>query len=396
MRHSFKGLCSHKPDLMRDCRNRANIAAAHIEHDYKGGTQILNVTHNANRNRAHSGYKESHMSNKVHATFVIGMLAAGTCAFGGDRITGVSTTTIAAHSDARIAVPFTQQSRGSFTATGTTAGGVTVAGPLQTNVFQAAYFVRFTSGAAAGRWSTVTGNTATELMLESPSVLTGVVAGDQFDLYPHQTLATAFPDELEGLSFRKSASAFIRSTEILVPATGVGVNKSAGATYFYLNGEWRRFGTAGNFDQTILPPQRHFIVRNNSSTPLSVHTFGEVVTTSQVTSLPIEGQQNDTPAATGQPLPLTLSQLHLGGTPAFTSSADADNRADELLVFDGAAPGQNKLPSAVYFYIDGQGWRKVGEAGNFNQQRLPTGAAIVVRKAPGAVGSVNWTQTSPF
>src|SRR6185295_14326839 len=102
-----------------------------------------------------------------------------------------------------------------------------------------------------------------------------------------------------------------------LPDTGIGTDKAATETYYYRNGAWRKFGAAAtaNFDNTVLSPDLHFIIRNNNATALTFISKGEADTNRQQSRIVrTESAQNDVPAASGNPFPVKLLDLNLGGT----------------------------------------------------------------------------------
>ncbi len=341
------------------------------------------------------------MKIKTSIATAVTLLAVGVHAANAE-VAGYNGTAVPTGSDAFVSVPFTIECEASLTVNAVVGGsGVTVNETLVDSKYNTGlYYVRVTSGVADGKWSTITSNTTGELVLTDTSILTGIVNGDSLKVYPHQTLETVFFDGLEGTSYLASTSTFFRNgTEVLVPSSDPGTDKGAAAIYYYFDGQWRDanvFG-GGDADDVILAPQSQVIVRNTSSTAtLNVYTFGDVETHTQVAAIPVLGVANDVAAATGQPIARTLSQLQLGGSAAFASSSAVDAvDGDQLLVFDNAASGINKGPSATYYYADGQWLNVVGDA-NSDAVELPAGAAVLIRKVSGAVSTVSWKQSSPF
>jgi len=343
---------------------------------------------------------------KSTAAAAIALLSLAAQSIGLAETVGYNKVTVPGNSDALVSVPFTLDAAATLTVTGVVPStGVTVAGPLTNNQYQNLYYVRFLTGNAAGQWSTISSNTTTQLNFSVTSFVGSIANGDQFQVIRHQTLASIFPDGLEGVSFVKSNSAINnianRRTEILIPnSTAIGINKASSASYFYLSGEWRRQSQAGNFDNTVIEPHTYVIIRNsNNATPLTFYSLGDVVSTGQlVDRVRTETSKNDVYKSAMNPLPITLAGLELGGTPAFVSSTslinNVANRRDELLVFNNATTGINKASSASYFYFNGA-WRKQGSGGaNFDGEVLPAGSAILIRKYQGvSAGNADWAQS---
>jgi len=323
---------------------------------------------------------------------------------------GMNMTVVAPLGDSIVSVPFVQRTEGVFTVTSVSSNVANISQTLNLNQYSGSlFYVRFTSGIANGRWSTIVSNTANSFTLDDATLLSGVVIGDSFKVLRHHTLSSLFPDAHKGLSFIQSPNAFTRSTEILVipvgGANGVtpainGINKSASTTYFFLNGRWNRSNAATNGDNDIILPQSYFIIRNRSAaTSLTFTSFGEVEPSAQATRIVIQSIKNDIPGSTGLPVPVRLSQLDLGGSSAFVNSPSSFSRGDELYVFPpNGTTGFNKSASITYYFLNGA-WRKSpGSAAlNADAELLPAGAAFVFRKSAGAAGTaVIWNAPNPF
>ncbi|MCA9398958.1 MAG: TIGR02597 family protein [Candidatus Omnitrophica bacterium] len=317
-------------------------------------------------------------------------------------LVGYNKIDVPAGSDALFTVAFTEAADSSYTVSSVTGSGVTVADALSVDAFADTYYVRFTSGSGEGLWSTIDSNSASEFVLTDTGILSHVSAGDTFAVFPHATLETLFPDELKGISFEATPPPGIfLKTVILVPdTTSVGVNKATAATYYYLNGEWRKFGQPPTsvFNDVVIPPQVYTTLRNGGASPLEFFTLGKVSDLKIARILSTESSTNDIPVGSGFPVPVTLKQLNLGGTPAFQSTPPPGIFVkDQLLVFDNSVPGVNKSASATYFYYNGA-WRKFGQplTQSFDDEVLDPSAAILIRKAGGTPASTVWTQPSPI
>jgi uncharacterized protein (TIGR02597 family) len=314
------------------------------------------------------------------------------------EVDGFSCVEVKPESDSIVSVPFVRAGAREFTATGVAGSVITVGAStgFGTNELMDFYYVRLSNG----KWSTLTANTATTFTVADASILAGFEAGQSFKLFRHQTFESVFPDAFEGVSYLKSASGFTRSTEVIVLSTGIGINKAAQFTYFYLNGEWRRIGSAANQDNTVIPPQSLLIIRNGraSGKTLKFYTFGDVDDTTLVQPLAVGAVANDVPTAHGSPTGRTLAELNLANTPAFVSSASGFAIRDQIIVFDNSATGQNKAAFATYFHLSSGStneWRRIGSGANQNNTIIPPGTAFVIRKFAGTPGTVDWTQNQP-
>jgi len=266
---------------------------------------------------------------------------------------------------------------------GWTANAFVYASGTQSNT----YYLRFRTGAKAGCYYTVTGNTTDTLTINlAGDLLTGAAPGDQFAIIPYWTLGTAFPASAAGTSFQAS-TAFTRNTEILFPdQTSVGFNLAPTAIYYFLGSNWCQAGqpTSVSYNDTVLLPDSYVTIRNTAFTG-TISVLGGVITTPQ--STPINSYQTtaqDNFVALSYPVDTTLNNLGLSST--FVPST-AFSRQDQLLVFDNTTPAVNKSPSAVYYYLNGA-WRQAGQnsSTDFGTDVIKAGSGFIVRKAVNASG----------
>ncbi len=126
----------------------------------------------------------------------------------------------------------------------------------------APYFVKFLSGNEAGRVLLINANSTSELTLDTTDNATGaavaltatgfsVAAGDTFEIFPGDTLASIFGGAGQAPVLTGGESPFA-SDEVSV----YGVANSAPATYYFNTslGYWVAIGTAANANNTIIYP----------------------------------------------------------------------------------------------------------------------------------------------
>jgi uncharacterized protein (TIGR02597 family) len=331
----------------------------------------------------------------------------------------IKATTVNTNSDALISVPFHEATEFEGAVVGAPVGNTITANntiSFPVNGYTNQYFVRFTSGAKEGLWSTVIANGANTLTLEDAALVAGVMSGDTFVLQPHQTLNSLFPASLQGTSFIQSPSASIRRTEVLaLNLNGIGINKSSVASYYYINQAgtnvgWRLVAASPaqlvDVGHTVIPPGSYMILRNKGVTntlvclPAGTVEFGKVGRTLITRSV-----QNDYYVSSERPVDLTLNQLGLGGTAAFQSSPSPSIRRDTILMFDNDATGQNKSASATYYYINqagtNVGWRLVAPAPASlvdvgDDILVKAGQGFILRKATGTASTNDWTVAAPY
>jgi uncharacterized protein (TIGR02597 family) len=327
---------------------------------------------------------------------------------------GYNALSVPADSDALVSVPYNQIVEFTGTVSSVTGGNtLNVAGtPFTAGEFSnGLFFVRMSSGAKNGLWSTITNNTTSSVNLSDATLAAGVVAMDTFAIYPHQTLGEVFPANLLGTAFFASPNAGARKTEVLARnQTSVGINKSSVGTYFYLssgtNFGWRLFGQpiTTDFGNAILPPDTHVILRNNTNIVLTCVAQGTVDFGTLGRSLATyTNSQNDVYAVSGRPVPVSLNELGFGGTPAFRASPNAGNRVDQLFTYNNQALGKNKSSVGTYFYLSSGtnvGWRLFGQPittdyGPSNVIQAAEG--FVIRRGTNSVNaSADWQAAAPY
>jgi len=338
---------------------------------------------------------------KTRAIIIVAtvLMAIPTIGRAGQQV-GVNSINIPAQTDVYVSVPFTQRSEGTFTVTGTSGSDVNFAEATQAGAFANRFYLRFTSGPADGKWATITANGTNSATVADASVLAGVVAGNTFKVYRHQTFDTVFPSNFKGISYTVSLSLFARTFEVLIPTTGgATINRPAGTVYFHFNGTWRKSPGSPAVDAKfdIIPPQQLLILRNNNNSALTYYSFGDIELNEQTAPIVVQSSDNDIAISTGQPVPVTLSQLMIGGTAAWKDGVSVFNLGDEIQLRNNAAAGKNKPAAIIYFRLNGA-WRQTpgSPTVSVDDVLLPPGAAFFIRKDGGTPATEQWTQTSPL
>lgn len=320
---------------------------------------------------------------------------------------GAVSTPILANSDTLVVVPVQSQVAYAGVASAVSVIGsdlqidLSVSPGWTNNQFQSLYFVRFTSGAKAGSYFTVSANTAQSLLVSSDGgSLSGVVAGDKFDLCKYWTLNTLLPynDAAKNpLTVSGGTGALARRSQVIIPDNSFsGINLPAAGTYYFTSGGWRKVGdTVAFYNDTILLPDEHFIIRQPAAVTLdtSLTMVGGVNVDTLVVPMAtrVAGAQDN---ALGFARPADVSLAASGLASGFVASAGtgALARRDQLLVFDNSIRGFNKSAARTYFMVGTQ-WRKVGAVNDdASADVLPAGSALIVRKYQTAGGAIaNWT-----
>jgi uncharacterized protein (TIGR02597 family) len=261
------------------------------------------------------------------------------------------------------------------------------------------YFVRFTSGAAAGKVYTITANAADALTVNLGSdSLAAVAANDSFSIEAYWTLGTVFPN---GTGVNVSPTTGNRNTEILIPdLTSTGINLSASKIYFFNSGIWKQVGQGStSHNDDVLEPHVYFVVRHNVATNTTLTSVGRVISTPIAATLAAQiGSQQDNYVGLQRPEPVSLSGSGLIQSGAFIASPLPGTRTDELLTFDNTVVARNKSSDASYYYWQGA-WRQVGGGTNDFGSALifQPGTGVIIRKgtnnaAAAWTNNATWTQ----
>jgi uncharacterized protein (TIGR02597 family) len=270
----------------------------------------------------------------------------------------------------------------------------------QSNHYYALIGPSSTSDSKEGHSYMITGNGSNTITVDTTSDdLGGIPANTQVLIIPYSTFNTVFPASDANVSYIPSSNQFNRLTQIFLPNfSGSGINLSAAATYYYLNGAWRKFGQPTTVDHgdDILVPSGYFTVRN-ASTGTTLTLLGAVLTKKEtIPLLTSTSTQVDNFVSVTRPVDVSLDNLGLISSGVFASSPNQFNRVDQLFVFDSTTASINKSASATYFYSNGA-WRKFGQSisTNFGTDTIPAGAGFVIRKGITANGSAQFWQNAP-
>ena len=311
------------------------------------------------------------MRNHVTAIAVVAILAGAAGSAWAGNVVGYNRTVVPANSDVLLSVPFNNAIEGTFTVTGTTGSGVTVADTLVAAKYAGAYYVRFISGNASGLWTTITANGTNDFTLENAAVLALVSNGDQFRVYAHYTVGTLFPKRLYGQSFTSGTIVYVYVNNL----AAMTQNKSAAKSATYTtSGGGRWVGTGST---SVLAPETQFVLRNGSAQPLTMMTFG-VVPDYTVSMLIAAG--GDLVIGSGYPMAVTLKNAGMAGNGRI------------VYFYDDSATGTNKSAATSATYTTSGGGRWVGTGAN--GVILPS-QAITVRFPAGEAGT-KMTITKPY
>lgn len=235
-----------------------------------------------------------------------------------------------------------------------------------------------------------------------------VLVSVPYDNFAPLTLNDMFPPAFSNRAFAVS-SALVTRTVVLEylenPANTP--NRSAAAAYYFIrsgsNIGWRKFGVPNtvDFGPSNLMANAFVVLRNqnNGTNTLTYISRGGVETERLSRTLTAGNYTNDVYVSTGRPVGLTLNDLQLGGTPAFSNSTAFTVR-DTILVYDNAASGQNKSAAATYYFLGGPagGWRRFGFSGDYgNSNVFEAASGFIIRTAPiSSPRSIEWSAMATF
>jgi uncharacterized protein (TIGR02597 family) len=337
---------------------------------------------------------------------------------------GFATMPLLGNSDTHVSVPFTRPPEfvgGLQSVSGSPTNTITVSGtPWTANQFVYApgtqpknYYVLIGGGGSSnpkeGRTYFVTGNgTNTLTVSTAEGDLSGITANTQIVVIPYWTPATVFPPSDANVSFTPTTSTASYKTQIRIPNySGSGINLPPSAVYYFSNNVdgsssnvgWRQVGqpiTADHGDDPLLP-EGHFVMRNINGAPtLPMTALGSVLLKKLTVPLMTSAsQEQDNPVSLLRPINVALNATGLN--PADGSFVPND----KLLLFNNAAVGLDKAPSAIYEYAavpnNSGGWRLTSDSfTDRGNDIVPSGNAMIVRKAALAGGAtVFWTNSFP-
>ena len=262
------------------------------------------------------------------------------------------------------------------------------------------YYCEFTSGPLQGLYYKITANGASDLTLDTegdsltlhalPGNATAALAsGNSIRIRPYTRIKDFF--EVSGVPVIEARpNAFTAKDDIFFPNyTAVAQNKAPSLTVYYITGTgWRAAGQgATDFSNTPLKPNEAFILRRRNATPLSIVNMGSVLMNTGIAFIAggNGASANDTYISVNRPSPVKLddSGLRIADQTlsAVKDSPSAFSRQDELFAFNPGA-GINAAPSNTYYYLAGQGWRKVSDASTTIGQTvfLEPGKSYILRK----------------
>ncbi len=313
-------------------------------------------------------------------------LAAGGYAAQNSSAVGYTTVTVPANSDAVVSVPFSNEMEFEATVNSINGSEVGVDAVLTGGAYAGGgYYLRITSGAAEGMWSTISANGSAGVQVSNSNILADLQVGDSVAVFAHHTLGSVFAPELKDVTFKST-------TQILIPnSAATGINKSAVVYAYYASGRppsftpgWYQGSTLSN--NKVLEPETFVLVRNSgNAAALTVAVSGLVPATDVNKAIAASASANDL-YLSGLPTDMMLGELNVSGL-------------GQLLVVNNNAAGINKSPIVYTYYVGGRppsfqpGWYQGSTYANTNV--LSAGTGFILRRSAGAPAST-WAVNNPI
>ena len=244
------------------------------------------------------------------------------------------------------------------------------------NVFSSSlpHYIRITSGSGIGIILKITSNTSTEVFVDNKGVSlldAGVIIGDSYEIFPGDTLLTAFGDDSNGI---------IGGTSPTNVDTVYILDSGAWGAYYYntTNAQWRK--GALPFSQNDLPiaPDTSIIFSRVGSSDLKYVFTGRVpVTKLNVAVAPL----GFTSISSYFPVAQTLSDIDVETLSWWKSVGDAgvtQNNADKIYLYESGAWAGYHYDTSI------SQWRKGALPFNQNNVQIDLSAGILVGRTLGS------------
>ena len=245
------------------------------------------------------------------------------------------------------------------------------------------YFIRITSGAAAGQTfqiSTTTANTASVLTVLNQQIdLTtlGIVSGNTYQIFPAETLATLF-----GTSTLSSTSS---STADVVEIFSGGV----WSDYFYNSSSsiWQKGSMPVDQSNVVLRPDAGITFYRRGSTPLQYILMGTVPSTNIQLVVNTSGLSY---VGNVFPVDQSLSVAAYNSLPGWVNNTGNLSAASTITFLNGAT-------YAPYNYLlSANQWRKGSLPVNQNSVVIPAGTPVQIQQPNTTVGVTIFSRTLPY
>jgi uncharacterized protein (TIGR02597 family) len=327
---------------------------------------------------------------------------------------GFNRVTCPAKSDTFVSVPFMKhpvKASKTLASAPTFSTGLATLAPAEAtawtdNELKGTHYVRFTTGALAGHWYEIVGNTASALTIDlNGEDGASFAQSDAFMVVEFWTLDTLFPPNSQ-TTFHKSTGnlGYQQTSKLLIPNVDAdGINLPAEGIYFLTSEGWKKSSEGyPNAGSTPLPPGLPFIIRHPAGVASTdFEPEGRVLRSIDSVALTqAQANRQDNTVAVFRPVDVPLLNSGLDET-AFASSAshESGGRKDELLFFNNSLAGFNKSPSAI-FYKYSQTWfldeGKAESNSSVAANALTASGALIIRKSQGSSSSAFWNNQPTY
>jgi hypothetical protein len=285
------------------------------------------------------------------------------------------------------------------TVTSVSSTTVTSSAANWTSNYAGAYYLHVTYGANVGVDFLISSNTTTTLTFAATNMNALISAGDMFEIVPANTLASVFGTSTSTV-VQTATSTACPSGFTSTCADSVNLwNGNAWTTYYNNGTHWvgidsNKAIVTANADSTAIPPNSGATFTRASgpsnAQTLSLPLMGRVPPSTMAAPAPAPGTTtllgNRFPQAT------TLKALGLQSIVGWVSSTTA-SKADQVSLWNGSS-------FATTYYYDGQMWRKVGSALDFDDLLIDVMTVISVQRVQPVSGqsstSTTFTQIMPY
>ena len=263
------------------------------------------------------------------------------------------------------------------------------------------YYLKFTSGALEGAWYDINSNDGYSVRINiGASELAKVAEGDSFQIIPHWTMSTLFPD---GGGFIKSITGSTSGVSLVYKYTKftedgllcpIGINRAMAYSYFYIQrgaiNSWRN-GTNISEDSSSEVIEPNSVIKVSQPERSSTITFNGVVpecaTSFEVfTALGEDGavQSQDIYVATPSAVDIKMSDLTecLVDSGAFTAGTRTGE--DFVYIYRNERIGKNLTQDDTCWFMkrgDIARWLD-GNQGDGGECLLKASGIMVIRKVP--------------
>lgn len=281
------------------------------------------------------------------------------------------------------------------------------------------YYVLFTTGSLEGRTFDVTANSATSLTVNQDgdtnvqALINNATAQDLFEIRPHWTLNTLFPD---GENFPASTNYFTPTGALLTKnSTSPGINASSENVYIYFDSSndqqdgWYNADDSGAGSQKdfVLKKSTFYVYRNLSNETKTLNLVGDTPITDIKNNLKILSDfiDQDNYVSLAIPIEVSLNASGLANSPSFKKTTDFFNiDGDRLLFYKDNLTELDPASDKVYIYFDSSnnqqdGWYDADNAGAGKQGdavKFKPGKGYVIRKIGDSEETFQWSTELPY